>query len=765
MKIRMRAALLLPLYLFFFAVFSSANAQNFTAKNGQIDLTGWKISSDVSLKLKGEWGFFWEELLQTSKPAPDFVTVPGVWTAKSKSGKTYPSFGYATYMLKVLLPKDASNLSLHIKQPMTAVKVFANGKELGEIGKVGKTKKSYTPAAKTRNFPLPDSSELDIVIQVSNFDYTRAGLYNAVQIGKNQALSSSVLNSAVFDGILFGFAFALGIYHLILFLFRRKETSLFAFSLFVFTVALRMLATNSLIGSEVFGFSWHANIRIEYFTFAVMIVPILFYLRVLYKDEVNKTVLLICTAECAVYALITLFTPAAFFTSLLLYHQIVSLIEAVYLIAIIVLLIKRKRNGYAFILAGFFALIVSSVLDLLSGMMIIRFPAMLPIGLTVFLIVQSIALAWKSHIEQRNSEQTSAKLGDYSEKLKLLFDEIKGAASDLTKGDAVLSSSMQKANESFDKISDYVDSVLNEISVQQETLGESEKTTGQLNEFLDGLNVQIAEQSSKSKNAVNNLSELVENTKVLTEKFQLIEENFKNISDASEKGKTNLSKMAQIIDEITTGSSLLLETNALITQIAEQTNLLAMNAAIEAAHAGEAGKGFAVVAEEIRSLAEKSSEEADSTGKIIKKMTEAIDESGSAAGVLEESFANITEKVNGFKTVLAEISNFIVQTNSQSASMEGSLKTVLAEMDALQNENDTLSDTRQKSARGFNRLTEATEKVNIEIDSMIKSITELIDTFEQTKTAQQGTRETVLRLKNLMSDNEAIQKESETPAV
>ena len=765
MKMRMRAVLLLPLYLSFFAVLSSANAQNFTVKNGQIDLTRWNPSSDATLELKGEWGFFWAELLQTSKPAPDFVTVPDVWTAKSKNGKNYPSFGYATYTLKVLLPKDASNLSLHIKQPMTAVKVFANGKELGEIGKGGKTKKSYTPAAKTRNFPLPDSPELDIVIQVSNFDYTRSGLYNTVQIGKNQALTASVLNSAVFDAILFGFAFALGIYHLILFLFRRKETSLFAFSLFVFTVALRMLATNSLIGSEVFGFSWHANIRIEYFTFAVVIVPVLFYLRVLYKDEVNKTVLLICTVECAVYALITLFTPASFFTSLLLYHQIVSLIEAMYVIGIIVLLIKRKRNGYAFILAGFFALIVSSVLDLLSGMMIIRFPTMLPIGLTVFLIVQSIALAWKSHIEQRNSEQTSAKLADYSEKLKLLFGEIKNAASDLTKGDAVLSSSMQKANESFDKISDYVDSVLNEISVQQETLGESEKTTGQLNEFLDGLNVQIAEQSSKSKNAVNNLSELVQNTKVLTEKFQLIEENFKNISDASEKGKTNLSKMAQIIDEITTGSSLLLETNALITQIAEQTNLLAMNAAIEAAHAGEAGKGFAVVAEEIRSLAEKSSEEADSTGKIIKKITEAIDDSASAAGVLEESFANITEKVNGFKTVLAEISNFIVQTNSQSASMEGSLKTVLAEMDALQNENDTLIDTRQRSARGFNRLTEATEKVNSEIDSMIKSITELIDTFEQTKTAQQGTRETVLRLKNLMSDNEAIQKESETPAV
>lgn len=103
-----------------------------------------------------------------------------------------------------------------------------------------------------------------------------------------------------------------------------------------------------------------------------------------------------------------------------------------------------------------------------------------------------------------------------------------------------------------------------------------------------------------------------------------------NITEESSKAAKIILEMIEKTNE---SSVKIGQASDIISSIAEQTNLLALNAAIEAARAGEAGKGFAVVAEEIRKLAENSS---NSTASIDTMVTDLQEHSNGAVKTMQE---------------------------------------------------------------------------------------------------------------------------------
>lgn len=292
-----------------------------------------------------------------------------------------------------------------------------------------------------------------------------------------------------------------------------------------------------------------------------------------------------------------------------------------------------------------------------------------------------------------------------------LIGKIIEEAQDMSASSQELSATVEELTTTSENINEAINNITYDV---QETSASAEEISASVQEVDSSINILSNKAMQGSENASESMSRAIETQK---KGKASIEEARRIYEEKKTKGLKAL-KDGEVVKEIEVMANT-------IAEISEQTNLLALNAAIEAARAGEQGKGFAVVAEEVRQLAEQSSQAVTEIQSTIIKVEAAFknlaDNSQEVLDFIVEDVDPRFEDMRITGDQYYKDAEFVTNMSEEIASMSEELTATINQVsEAIQ----TTADTAQKSS-------ENAETIKDSINETTRAIGQVMQTAQK----------------------------------
>lgn len=396
-----------------FISFSYALSSNgHLIEEGVLNLELTNINATKSIKLEGDWEFYWNQLLepkdfQNKSITPDlYGKVPKSWTSYVKDEEKLPNKGYATFRIFIHKQADTTTTlyGLKVSTVFSNYKLWVNGDLQSEVGIVSKEERNAKPKFEYKDIPIilnPDivnTEEIEIIFQVSNYSHVRAGLQRPIFFSTYENLQSETRWMDILNLIIIGIILVISLNHFSMYFFRRKDISNLYFAIVSMVMILRNVSTGDRIITYFFpNMNWELLVKLDNFSGFGTIPLFALFIYSLFKVDFPKIMKNIILVIGVIVTLLVFATPADFYGKFRMIFEVYILIFGLYLtFGVLLTAAIRRRETAFFTFLGMFILYATAINDVLSSMGVFQSAYVAPYGLVAFMLIQSITITVKS---------------------------------------------------------------------------------------------------------------------------------------------------------------------------------------------------------------------------------------------------------------------------------------------------------------------------------------------------------------------------------
>ncbi len=427
------AILLVILCMSVMCACTSANVRQHKATAGMLDVSDIAAADFQTIKLDGEWEFYWSRLLapadfdEGAEVVPEksgYIDLPGSWLKFTGGNESVTDYGFATYRLVIKVRED-TRWSMRVPVILTAYRLWVNGELVASAGKPGTSETDSVPGV---NAPLvgfdSEDRRIELVLQVSNFDDLWGGVNTSFLFGASGFMQRDYEQDFFFNVFCFGAILIFALYHFGLFAFRSKDYSTLLFGAICSFITICMIVFDKGFATHFFpAFPWEFAKKVAYITMNFGGSVFLLFMNSLYPGEVPKRVLYASVAYGTCTSLFFIFFPFSVYVRGLVAYNVILTFTFLYIAFLLVKASLKKREGAVIILAGHFVLMLTVANDILYTFDLIHTGFVTHIGLFVFILAQGLAIALANARMATKVEVLSRELGSYSKELEIKVNE------------------------------------------------------------------------------------------------------------------------------------------------------------------------------------------------------------------------------------------------------------------------------------------------------------------------------------------------------